>query len=274
MNNKAIGVFDSGVGGLTVVWALMQRMPWEDIVYFGDTARVPYGAKSPESILRFAEENSHFLLSKNVKAIVVACNTATAIALPHLQEMFSVPVLGVVNPGAEAALETSREGRIGVIGTLRTISSRAYSAAIQGIDSKATVYEVPCPLFVPLIEENWIDHEATRMIIREYLDPLVSNGIDTLVLGCTHYPLLSGAIQRCYPELRLVDSASSTAEKVEQVFAGRGWAADQKRGSQGRIQVFLSDYTDSFRYLGERILKRTLEKELFTVNLEELGSLV
>lgn len=271
MNNKAVGVFDSGVGGLTVVWELMRCMPDEDIVYFGDTARVPYGSKSPASIRRFAVENASFLLKQNIKMIVVACNTATAIALPLLRERFSVPVVGVVDPGAKAAAAATVNGRIGVIGTHRTVSSGAYADAIRIYREDAQIFSRACPLFVPLIEENWIDHPATELVVREYLDPLLAEQIDTLVLGCTHYPLLKPVINRCYPRLQLVDSATSTAQQVAGVFERRGWLAAPGRGSQRRISVYLSDYTDTFQYLAERILRRPLTGQIHSVGLEEIA---
>lgn len=271
MNNKAVGVFDSGVGGLTVVWELMRMMPAEKIVYFGDTARVPYGAKSPASIRRFAEENAGFLYKQNIKMIVVACNTATAIALPLLRERFSVPVVGVVDPGAKAAAAATRNGRIGVIGTHRTVSSGAYADAIKLYLEDAAVFSRACPLFVPLIEENWLEHAATELIVREYLEPLIEEGVDTLVLGCTHYPLLKPVISRCYPQLALVDSAASTAEQVTGVFERRGWLADSSRTAEQQVDIFLSDYTDTFQYLAERILRRPLSGLIHSVRLEEIA---
>ncbi|HOG64764.1 MAG TPA: glutamate racemase [Spirochaetota bacterium] len=268
MDQRAIGVFDSGVGGLTVAQSIIELLPDERIVYFGDTARVPYGSKSKNTIIRFAEENTHFLLSKDVKCIVVACNTATAIALPHLQEMFRIPIIGVVTPGAARAVGTTRNHRIGVIGTMRTVASGAYSQAITGMDPDAVVFARACPLFVPLIEEDWIGHAATRLVVREYLDELVSREIDTLVLGCTHYPLLADVIGACYPDLALVDSAVSTAETVRTILTESGMLAEKAEGE--RIHIWLSDYSESFHELAGRILHRDIDNVLFTVRLEEL----
>lgn len=257
---------------MTVVRALLDRLPGEDIVYFGDTARVPYGSKSEASIIRFAEENTRFLMSRGVKLIVVACNTATATALPVLQEKCPIPVLGVVEPGARQALSVTRTGKIGVIGTMRTIASGAYETALRRLATADTIEIVsaPCPLFVPLIEENWLEHQVADLVVKEYLQPLVDQGIDTLVLGCTHYPLLAPVVNHCYPHLCLVDSAVSTALEVEQVLVQRAWAVQEKSGSGG-VHIFLSDYSRAFRELAERILERSLEDELGIVDLEEIG---
>ncbi len=267
MNSNPIGVFDSGVGGLTVVRAMVDLMPHEKFVYFGDTARVPYGSKSSFSVKQFAKENANFLLQKNVKAMVIACNTATAVALPELQNSISVPVVGVVSPGAGRAVAVSENSKIGVIGTNGTIKSDAYKKAINEIDVNIEVHSLACPLFVPLIEENWLAHEATNLIVREYLDEIVAKGIDTLVLGCTHYPLLSEVIQRLYPHLKLVDSAVSTAVVVKRIMREKEIEAIDKKGA---VNIFLSDYSDSFKSLAERILKRDLGKHLEKVNLEEI----
>lgn len=268
MDQRAIGVFDSGLGGLTVAQALLELLPNERIVYFGDTARVPYGSKSKNAILRFSEENTRFLLSKDVKCVVVACNTATAIALPFLQERFPVPFIGVVMPGAAKAVSTTRNQRIGVIGTMRTITSGAYTQTIAELAPRVQVYAQACPLFVPLIEENWIEHEVTRLVVREYLDGLLDKGIDTLVLGCTHYPLLADVIRMCYPELILVDSAIATAEAVRRTLAGAEMLAGES--STDRIHIWLSDYSENFHELAGRILQRDVDEVLFTVSLEEV----
>ena len=204
-----IGVFDSGIGGLTVVRELVRQLPHERIIYFGDTARVPYGPKSPDTVRRYSNEIATWLTQQHVKVIVVACNTATAHALEHLQRDFPLPVIGVVQPGARAAICASRNRRIGVIGTLGTINSGAYERAIHAISSDAEVVAQACPLFVPLVEEGWLDTEATRLIAREYLQPFTSDHIDTLVLGCTHYPLL----KPCSPSSLGVTCGSSTAPK-------------------------------------------------------------
>ena len=217
MNDAAIGVFDSGLGGLTVVRALLRRVPNESIVYVGDTARVPYGPKSPETVRRYSREIATFLRDEGVKVLVVACNTATAHALPMLREMLDMPVVGVVEPGARAAVMATRGGRVGVIGTAGTIASEAYERAIRAIAPATPVVAVACPLFVPLVEEGWLDTEPTRLIARQYLRPLRDCGVDTVVLGCTHYPLLASVIARELPGVALIDSADETAADVARV---------------------------------------------------------
>lgn len=270
MDERAIGVFDSGVGGLTVARAILDLLPHERIVYFGDTARVPYGAKSKATILRFAEENTRFLLSHDVKCVVVACNTATAIALPHLKAMFRVPVIGVVEPGASCAVRATANRKVGVIGTVRTVASGAYTAAIRALDPAVEVIDRACPLFVPLIEEGWIDREATRLVVREYLDPLVARGIDTLVMGCTHYPLIAPLIGSCYDGLQLVDSAVSTAEEVRRMLVAGDLAASGGVSGRDRIHIWLSDYSETFQDLAGRILGRDIADAMSTVCLEDL----
>ena len=195
-NPRPIGVFDSGIGGLTVVKALRDRLPNETIVYLGDTARVPYGPKSPDTVQRYALELAHMLMQKNAKALVVACNTVSSVALPLLTRKFSVPVIGVIEPGARAALQATRNQHVGVIGTRATIRSGAYEKALRATDNNVRVSSRACPLLVPLIEEGLLDDDVTDRVIVRYLEPLLADGIDTLVLGCTHYPLLSVAIAR------------------------------------------------------------------------------
>jgi glutamate racemase len=209
-----IGVFDSGIGGLTVVRELMHQLPAEHIIYVGDTARVPYGPKSPETVRRYSHEIGDFLVGEGVKAVVVACNTATAHALQSLREALPVPVIGVVEPGARAAVAASPAHRIGVIGTTGTIASGAYERAIRALVPDAMVVSRACPLFVPLVEEGWTEHDVTRRVAQEYLVPMLDAGIDAVVLGCTHYPLLKGAIGDVLHDVRLIDSAEQTAAEV------------------------------------------------------------
>jgi glutamate racemase len=212
---RAIGVFDSGVGGLTVLRELRSQISDEPLVYLGDTARVPYGTKSSPTVLRYAHEAARFLLDQGVKLLVVACNTASAVALDSLAERYQVPVIGVIEPGARRALEVTRNGRIGVVGTEGTIRSGAYERALLAGRSDVVVHAVACPLFVPLAEEGWACHEVARLAAREYLAPLLEEKIDTLVLGCTHYPLLKQTLQEVVgPDVRLVDSAQETAKAV------------------------------------------------------------
>jgi len=250
---RPIGVFDSGIGGLTVVKALLRRLPNENIVYFGDTARVPYGPKSPQVVREYAREDTEFLLSKNVKMIVVACNTVSAVALDVVQKGAKVPVVGVIVPGAKAALAATKKKRIGVIGTVGTVSSNAYANAIRMLDKEATVFSRPCPLFVPLVEEGWIDHKATEMIANEYLFPFTAEKIDTLVLGCTHYPLLKALISRSMKESALlIDSGEATALEVEELLAKE--RMKNPSGEKPNLQFFVSDIPAKFAEIGERFL--------------------
>lgn len=257
--NKPIGVFDSGIGGLTVVRELMERLPNEEIVYFGDTARLPYGTKSPETVLRFSRQNLSFLKEKKVKLIVVACNTASSIALSMLVEEEEMPVVGVLLPGARAAARTTRNKRIGVIGTTATIRSGAYEAALREIEPGIEIWPLPCPLFVPLAEEGWLDNEITYLTAKSYLEPLAAFGADVLVLGCTHYPLLKDVIGRVVgDEVTLVDSARETALEVERILGERGLRNGS--GAPGSIQVYVSDVPYLIREVGERFLGRPIER--------------
>ena len=222
-NQAAIGVFDSGVGGLTVVQALQKRLPLEKIIYFGDTARVPYGVKSAETITDYAGQITRFLLGKDVKMLIVACNTMSAVAYKAIASISPVPVLDVISAGADTAAKATKTKRIGVIGTPATILSDAYPRAIRRCNPEISVFSKACPLFVPLVEEGWLDHPATKLIVREYLAPVLENGIDTLVLGCTHYPLLRPVLQQeAGPDVMLVDSATSVAEKTALLLQERG----------------------------------------------------
>ena len=217
MNPAPIGIFDSGIGGLTVARAVYERLPHESTVYFGDTARVPYGPKSPETVRRYSLEILEWLLAQGVKAVVIACNTSTAHALETLRAQSPVPVIGVIEPGARAAGAASSRGPIGVIGTAGTIASNAYAREIQRRRPEARVEQVPCPLFVPLVEEGWFEHPPAELIAHEYLEPLRRAAVDTLVLGCTHYPLLKPLLQRVMgPDVQLIDSGGETASGVEQ----------------------------------------------------------
>ena len=216
MPERSIGVFDSGVGGLTVLRALREQLPGESLVYLGDTARVPYGTKSPQTVLRYAHEAARFLLAQRVKLLVVACNTASAVAVDDLVNRYQVPVVGVIQPGAKRALEMTRNGRIGVVGTEGTVRSVAYERVLRESRADIVVHSAACPLFVPLAEEGWAGHEVARLAAREYLAPLLEKGIDTLVLGCTHYPLLKKTLREVVgPDLQLVDSAEETAKAVK-----------------------------------------------------------
>lgn len=249
-----IGIFDSGIGGLTVVRQIHKALPHEDLVYLGDTARVPYGTKSPGTVVRFACEDTAFLLRQDVKAVVVACNTASAWALPTLEKQFRVPIFGVILPGVQAALETTRSRRIGVIATSATIRSRAYSNGLLARCDTAKVFARACPLLVPLVEEDWLDHRITRDVLREYLTPLRRHRIDTLILGCTHYPLLKPAIRGVLGSgVKLVDSAESCARYVRERLQQLELLAMSRR-RLGTIQPFVTDEPERFAEVAKRFL--------------------
>ena len=251
---RPIGVFDSGIGGLTVVSALRELLPNETIHYLGDTARVPYGGKSAATVERYSLEITGMLLEENCKAIVVACNTASALALPKLMESVSVPVMGVIRPGAEAAVAATRNGHIGVIGTRATIGSRAYERAISALDPAVHLTVRACPLFVPLIEEGWLEGEITDRVIRQYLAPLLDDGIDTLVLGCTHYPLLRAAIGKfAGDEVQLVDSAHNCAIAVSRLLEAEHLRRDS--AAAGSLSVALTDPPDVFLEVARSALR-------------------
>jgi len=255
--SQPIGVFDSGIGGLTVVRALLQQLPHENIVYFGDTARVPYGPKSAQVVREYTMDDVDFLLSKNVKMIVVACNTVSAVALDVVQKRAHLPVCGVIIPGAADAVRHSVSGRIGVIGTIGTIASNAYSNAIMQERPKAQVFSKACPLFVPLVEEGWTEHKATEMIALEYLFPLMTKKIDTLVLGCTHYPLLKPILNEVTKgTVRLIDSAEATAAAVKVMLTEQKLLNPNTQNPN--VQFFVSDSPDKFTSIGETFLGRTL----------------
>jgi len=253
MNSKPIGVFDSGIGGLTVVQSLLRRLPSENIVYFGDTARVPYGPKSPQVVREYAAQDVDFLLSKDVKMIVIACNTVSAVALDVVQKHARVPVIGVIQPGAAAAVKSSTRKRIGIIGTRATVNSNAYTHAIRQLDGEVQVFAQECPLFVPLAEEGWIDHKVTEMVAKEYLFPLKLEKIDSLILGCTHYPILKNAISTVMDgSITLIDSGEATAVEVEQLLDKH----DIRNPSRQRpnLQFYVSDIPAKFAEVGERFL--------------------
>lgn len=256
---QPIGVFDSGVGGLTVVRSLIQRLPHENIVYFGDTARVPYGSKSPQTVREYAAQNAQFLLKHQVKLIVVACNTVSSVALDVVQKQSKVPVVGVIIPGVKAALRTTKKKIIGVIGTIGTIMSNAYVNAIRQFDTSARVIGQACPLFVPLAEEGWSNHKATTLIVREYLFPLKQQKIDTLILGCTHYPLLQSVIESVFDgSVDIIDSGDATAYDVGQTLDEND--IQNPSSMKGNVQFYVSDLPYKFTEIGERFLGNKLGK--------------
>lgn len=246
----AIGVFDSGVGGLTVVSALRRRLPRESILYLGDTARLPYGSKSPDTVTRYTRRNIEFLTERGVKAVVVACNTASALALPNLSPQ--IPTWGVIEPGARKAAEVTR-GRVGILATEATVRSDAYARALRQLRPGLEILSQACPLLVPLVEEGWHDDPVTEEVARRYLQPLLDAGVDTLVLGCTHYPLLKPVLQRVAgPDVALVDSAEVVAEVVADGLAERGLAAAADHPAEHHLCV--TDAGESFHRLAGRIL--------------------
>ena len=249
---QPIGVFDSGIGGLTVVRQMQRLLPYEQIIYLGDTARIPYGTKSAETVTRFACEDAAFLAAQGVKALVVACNSASASALPELGERFSLPTFGVILPGAIAANEATRNGHIGVIGTQATIRSGAYERLVDELNSELRVTSRACPLLVPLVEEGWLDHEVTDAVLREYLMPMLESGVDTLVLGCTHYPLLKESIARVAgPEVALVDSAETCAAFVQQELQWHHLLATE---GEGCVRIHVTDEMERVSEMASRFL--------------------
>jgi glutamate racemase len=249
-----IGIFDSGVGGLTVQREILAALPCADTLYLGDTARLPYGTKSAETVTAYSLKSARFLAAHDIDLLVVACNTASAVALPALRLELDVPVLGVVEPGARAAVARSRTGRIGVIGTEGTIGSGAYQAAIRALLPDAAVTARPCPLFVPLAEEGWTDpgDEIVRAIVRRYLSPLLAADVDTLVLGCTHYPLLKAAIAAELPDVALVDSAEAIAAEVRARLPAVA-------GQTGVHRFFVTDTPAKFLSVAGRFLGRAVD---------------
>jgi glutamate racemase len=262
-----IGVFDSGIGGLTVAAALQNLLPSENIFYLGDTARVPYGGKSRRTVERYSIEIGGLLLAERAKIIVVACNTASALAVPRMKEMFKVPVQGVVAPGAAAAVASTKNKTVGVIGTRATIASGAYEHAINSLDADIRVISVACPLLVPLIEEGMFEDKVTDLMLARYLAPLLSAGIDTLVLGCTHYPLLREAIARTAgPGVTLVDSAENCALAVKALLEKNTLNAPHER--LGKLDVALTDATERFL----RTAAKALDLEIGDVTLRSVQS--
>ena len=258
-SSRPIGVFDSGIGGLTVAKEIMRQLPRERVVYVGDTARVPYGPKSPDTVRRYAAQIAKYLLEQDVKAIVVACNTATAHALEEMRAELEVPVVGVIEPGSRAAVAASAGGHIGVIGTAGTIRSQAYERAIRALDPEAQITARACPLFVPLVEEGWTDHPVTQQVAREYLAPLCAQGISALVLGCTHYPLLKEVLRRTLgPRVALIDSAAETAAEIGRVLLQYGLDAPVG-DSAPRHRFVASDDPKQFLELGQRFLGNAIE---------------
>ena len=263
MPDRPIGVFDSGVGGLTVLKALREKLPSENLIYFGDTARVPYGTKSPKTIIRYSIENTKLLRSFDVKMVVVACNTSSTYALEILKSEFSnVPIIGVVNPGAKLAVSSTKSGKIGVIGTEATVRSGAYRKAIVSINPFSDVFEKACPLFVPLIEEGWLEDPVTLEVARRYLLPLLERGIDTLVLGCTHYPLIKRVLAKVCGDVALIDSAEAVANEVARILPSR------RKSGRGEVRILVSDKTERFERIARMIMGSGIGIEEVSIDKE------
>ncbi|QQR79465.1 MAG: glutamate racemase [Deltaproteobacteria bacterium] len=261
MSSAAIGIFDSGIGGLTVLREIQKKLPKENIVYLGDTARVPYGTKSAETVTLYSMHNVNFLLQKNVKMIVVACNTASAFALPSLQKKYSLPILGVIEPGSEVAIQKTKSGHIGVIGTEGTIRSQAYQNTLSKLRSDLQISATACPLFVPLAEEGWITGEVPEKIAATYFEKLKQaiHTIDTLILGCTHYPLLKSTIQKVVgPEVVLIDSAEATAFYTEKILKEKNLLNTVLEN--GKVSFYVTDSAEKFKNVGELFLKQHISE--------------
>ena len=269
--NAAIGVFDSGVGGLTVAREIMRQLPEEKIIYFGDTARLPYGSKSKETVIRFSEQIIRFLRTKDVKAIVIACNTASSFALDEVRKVEDIPIIGVINAGARAAVAASKNGKIGVIGTEGTINSGTYAKAIMDMRPGVEVYGKACPLFVPLVEEGMFHDTVTDEIASRYLSELKSKYVDTLVLGCTHYPLIRSTMARTMgSEVTLVNPAYETAVQLKTLLRSMEMNCDEGRDlpNEEKYQFFVSDMADKFRAFATAILPDEVKKTI-KINIEE-----
>ncbi len=265
MDKRPIGIFDSGVGGLTVVREILRQLPDENIIYFGDTARVPYGTKSAETVTRYSLEIADFLLSKNVKSIVVACNTASALALDALKKKYPLPIPGVINPAVAKAVAATKSKKIAVIGTEATISSKAYQNEIKKRSGSVSVYAKSCPLLVSLVEEGWLNNKITMDVLRIYLKEIVSKKIDTLILGCTHYPLLKNAIAKTVGRnIKIIDSASSVVSELKELFASAELLSNDKNPKK---IFYVSDSPERFRKIGERFLKTKFNDNIKKITL-------
>jgi len=256
-NSKPIGIFDSGFGGLTVMSEINKCLPKENLIYFGDTAHVPYGSKSKDTVIKFSKDIAGFLVKKNIKLLVIACNTASAFALKDLQKSLKIPVIGVIEPGAKAAIKASKNKNIGVIGTEGTVKSDSYLKAIRKI-SNAKVTQAACPLFVPLVEEGWTNDKITHDTAKRYLKPLLNRNIDTLVLGCTHYPLLKKVLQKqAGKHITLIDSAKATANEVKNILKTENIQAS---GTKGTLTFFVSDNPEKFQSIGSKFFSGKISK--------------
>ncbi|MBT5405477.1 MAG: glutamate racemase [Candidatus Marinimicrobia bacterium] len=252
-NSRPIGIFDSGVGGLTVLNALKKQLPFENMIYVGDTARVPYGNKSEKLIQQYAREICDLLISLDCKMIVIACNTASSLALTYLRSSYALPIEGVIEPGVEEAIKHSRNKHIGVLGTHATIRSNVYESKLKKLNPDLMVTNQACPLFVPLAEEGWVDGEIPEKIAKYYLNPLVKNKVDTVILGCTHYPILKATITNILPKnVHLIDSAEVVAQKVKQILAQNKFATESK--TKGHLECLVTDMPNQFSLVADRFV--------------------
>jgi len=268
MDNRPIGVFDSGLGGLTAVKELMNQLPGESIVYFGDTGRVPYGTRSNQTVIKYVLQDIRFLLNFDIKFIIIACGTASSIALEAVQDKFEVPIIGVVNSTAEQAVRTTVNKKIGIIGTQGTINSGAYERKIKELDSEVKTFSKPCPLFVPLVENGYLDNKVVRLVAEEYLEPLIAEQVDTLILGCTHYPLLKKVISDIMGEhVRLIDPGVETARYVKELFKSNHMLADSR--SKSTYRYFVSDSIDNFSRLGSLFLQKQINDAVEKIDIEK-----
>lgn len=260
-SKRPIGVFDSGIGGLTVVKELNKLLPNERIIYFGDTARVPYGNKSRETVIHYSLQIAYFLLKKKIKMLVVACNTASSVSLPTLKRHLHIPIIGVIEPGSKAASLVSKNGNVGVIGTLGTVKSGSYKRALQKFDGKVDVYQHPCPLFVQLAEEGWHNNAIAQNVANEYLKVFRKKRIDVLILGCTHYPLLKGVIQKSVGKnVELIDSGRETAKEVKRILEKRRLLNNQIIQKEKQSLFYVSDFPHKFKEISQRFLSKKLDR--------------
>lgn len=267
MDNRAIGIFDSGLGGLTCVKKVMEIMPGEDIIYFGDTGRVPYGTRSPQTIVKYVKQDINLLESFDIKFIIIACGTASSAALPHIEQEIKTEIIGVLEPACKAAANSTKNGRIGVIGTQGTINSGKYLQTLKGINSELEVYSRACPMFVPLVENGYTKGDITRQIAEEYLESIKKNGVDTLILGCTHYPLLADEIQRIMGDnVTLINSGAEAAIEAKLRLEQTKSLSDRKCGS---AKYFVSDSIEGFTELGSVFLEKHIDGKVHKIDIEK-----
>ena len=270
MDNRPIGVFDSGVGGLTAVKELIKLMPNEDIIYFGDTGRVPYGTKSTEILIKYVRQDMNFLKSKDVKAVIAACGTASSVAIEPLREEFDIPIIGVLNPVCKKSVEITKNNRIGILGTPATINSGSYRKGIRNLCRDIAVFEKACPLFVPLVENGYINHEVTYIIAREYIEPLIEDEIDTLILGCTHYPLLTDVIRDVTKnKINIINAGEEAAIYARDILSMLNMQKDKNGNRTGKCEYYVSDDVEKFSYLGGLFLERALSSGVTKIDIEK-----